>query len=67
MDNDLKEALKAIQTLRAALWIAYDGGGMEGMATHPVEVTKLLDDTGTLLKRHGEPDELLDGGDDEIV
>ena len=31
MDNDLKEALKAIQTLRAALWIAYDGGGREGM------------------------------------
>ena len=67
MDNDLKEALEAIQTLRAALYVAYDGGGLEGMATHPVAVTELLDETGALLKRHGEPDELLAGGDDEIV
>ena len=60
MDNELKEALEAAQVLRAALWVAYDGGGKLGNATHPVEVTRLLDETKALMQKHGMPDGLDD-------
>jgi hypothetical protein len=56
MDRELKEALEAVQLLRAFLWLAYDGGGKLGEAKHPVEVTRVLDETEALLKRHGMPD-----------
>lgn len=67
MSQDQTEVFDAIQTLRAALWIAYDGGGLVGNATHPVEVTRILDETGALLKKHGQPDELKGSAPDDIV
>jgi len=55
MDKDLKEALQAIKSLRAQLWLAY-----EGKDHIPDEANDALDEGEAVLRKHNDPDDMMD-------
>lgn len=60
MDEELKEALGLIEGLRAAIWLAFDNGGVEDAEKNmPEELLEEFHKAAALLAKHGMPDDMM--------